>query len=97
MIEMNSESIRITVRREPVPTLMDFSEVMAIILAHRADDSGRQPVFTRMDWPSDRVISHEPEARLIAEYKIGGDESAETLRGYTPTYDDMMAGDWMEV
>lgn len=96
---MNSESIRITVvRKEPVPTLMDFSEVMAIILAHRADESGRQPVFTRMDWPSERVISHEPEARIIAEYTNGGDnDCAETLRGYTPTYDDMMAGDWMEV
>lgn len=99
MMEMNKEIIETAqAGTDAAPRLMDFAEVMGMMLSHRDDDGETQPMFTRMEWPANKLIHNQPEERRIAECWTRHDfRCAETVRDYIPTYDDLMAGDWMEV
>ena len=52
--------------------------------------------YTRLEWPSNRHIRVDPGQQIILNCTAGPTDGDETTTAFAPTYEDVMAGDWME-
>ena len=76
--------------------LMTFSQVLDR-MKRKALSAGEQPMFTRLTWPANRMVTNDPMNRVIKEcWARHGNSQIDEVTEFAPTYEDIMAGDWME-